>query len=261
MTHYKTALITGASSGIGEVFAHKLAAEGSDLILVARSEDKLRQLATRITKDHGADVEIITADLGLASPGAALAAEVARRGYQVDLLVNNAGFGTVGSFIKQDAAREYSEIALNCAAVVDLAHAFLPGMVERGFGGLINVASAAAFQPLPYMSVYAATKAFVLSFSHGLRGEYRDKGITVTALCPGPVDTPFFEATGSDRLRSTVPKGMMMTSDRVVSDCLKAFKAGKAVCLPGTTTKLMAAAGHLTPRGVLGKITSKGMKR
>ncbi len=261
MTHYKTALITGASSGLGEVFADKLAAEGSDLILVARSTDKLRQLATRITRDHGADVEVITADLGLVSPGAALAAEVTRRGFQVDLLVNNAGFGTVGSFIKQDAAREYNEIALNCAAVVDLTHAFLPAMVERGFGGIINVASAAAFQPLPYMSVYAATKAFVLSFSHGIRGEYHKKGIHITALCPGPVDTPFFEATGSEGLRGTIPRGMMMTSDRVVSDCLKSFHAGKAVCLPGTTTKLMAVAGHLTPRGVLGRITAKSMKR
>lgn len=261
MTHYKTALITGASSGLGEVFADKLAAEGSDLILVARSTDKLRQLATRITRDHGADVEVITADLGLVSPGAALAAEVTRRGFQVDLLVNNAGFGTVGSFIKQDAAREYNEIALNCAAVVDLTHAFLPAMVERGFGGIINVASAAAFQPLPYMSVYAATKAFVLSFSHGIRGEYHKKGIHITALCPGPVDTPFFEATGSEGLRGTIPRSMMMTSDRVVSDCLKSFHAGKAVSLPGTTTKLMAVAGHLTPRGVLGRITAKGMKR
>lgn len=261
MTHYKTALITGASSGIGEMFADKLAAEGSDLILVARSVDKLRQIATRITKDHGADVEVITADLGLVSPGAALAAEVTRRGFQVDLLINNAGFGTVGAFIKQDAVREYNEVALNCAAVVDLTHAFLPAMVERGFGGVINVASAAAFQPLPYMAVYAATKAFVLSFSHGIRGEYQDKGISVTALCPGPVDTPFFEATGVDSLRGTVPKGMMMTVDRVVSDCLKSFHAGKAVCLPGAATKLMAAAGHLTPRGVLGRLTAKGMKR
>ena len=261
MTHYKTALITGASSGIGEDFARALAIEGSDLILVARSEDKLKAIAQRITKDHGADVEVIVADLGQVSPGAALAAEVAKRGYQVDLLVNNAGFGTVGNFHKQDAAREQQEIALNCAAVVDLAHAFLPGMVERGFGGIINVASAAAFQPLPYMAVYAATKAFVLSFSHGIRGEYRNKGIKVTALCPGPVDTPFFEATGVDRLRNTVPKSMMMTSERVVADCLKAFKADRAVCIPGATTKIMAAAGHLTPRGLLGKLTSKGMKR
>lgn len=261
MTHYKTALITGASSGIGEMFADKLAADGTDLILVARSEDKLKAIAQRITKDHGADVEIIIADLGKPSPGAALAAEVAKRGYQVDLLVNNAGFGTVGSFHKQDAGREQGEIALNCAAVVDLAHAFLPSMLERNFGGIINVASVAAFQPLPFMTVYAATKAFVLSFSHGLRGEYQSKGITVTALCPGPVDTPFFEATGSERLRSTVPKGMMMTTDRVVADCLKAFKAGKAVCVPGTATKLMAVAGHLTPRGLLGKLTAKGMKR
>lgn len=261
MAHYKTALITGASSGIGEAFANQLAAEGSDLILVARSEDKLKAIAQRIHKDHGADVEVITADLGQRSPGAALATEVAKRGYQVDLLINNAGFGTFGSFHKQDAGREQGEIALNCAAVVDLAHAFIPGMLERNFGGIINVASVAAFQPLPFMTVYAATKAFVLSFTHGIRGEYRHKGINVTALCPGPVDTPFFEATGVDRLRSTVPKGVMLTSERVVSDCLKAFKAGKAVCVPGAASKMMAMAGHLTPRDLLAKVTAKGMKR
>lgn len=261
MKGYRTALITGASSGIGEAFANALAAQGLDLILVARSEDRLRSLAKQLAEVHARRVEVVTADLSLAGAALKVKTAVDALGMPVDLLINNAGFGTVGSFVKQEPERERQEILLNAAAVVDMAHAFLPGMLQRKQGGIINVASAAAFQPLPFMAVYAATKAFVLSFSHALRGEVRSKGITVTALCPGPVDTPFFEATGVDKLRDTVPRGMMVTAERVVSDCLKAFKAGKAVCIPGTATKLMAAAGHLTPRGLLARFTAKAIKR
>lgn len=261
MDSFRTALITGASSGIGETFAHALAKQGLDLILVARSEDKLRALAKQLAELYSRRVEVVSADLSLAGAAQKVKTAVDALGMPVDLLINNAGFGTVGSFAKQEPERERQEILLNAAAVVDMAHAFLPGMLQRKQGGIINVASAAAFQPLPFMAVYAATKAFVLSFSHALRGEVRSKGVTVTALCPGPVDTPFFEATGVDKLRDTVPKGMMVTSERVVSDCLKAFKAGKAVCIPGAATKLMAAAGHLTPRGLLARVTAKAMKR
>ena len=261
MDSLRTALITGASSGIGEVFAHALARQGLDLILVARSEDKLRALAKQLAELYSRRVEVVTADLVQAGAAQKVKTAVDGLSMSVDLLINNAGFGTVGAFHKQEPERERQEILLNAAAVVDMTHAFLPGMLERKQGGIINVASAAAFQPLPFMAVYAATKAFVLSFSHALRGETRGKGIKVTALCPGPVDTPFFEATGSENLRSTVPKGVMLSADRVVSDCLKAFKAGKAVCVPGAATKLMAAAGHLTPRGMLGRITAKAMKR
>ncbi len=261
MKSLRTALITGASSGIGETFAKALAAQGMDLVLVARSEDRLRALARQLNEVYSRRVEVVSVDLSLAGAAEKVKTAVDSLGMTVDLLINNAGFGTVGAFEKQAPERERQEILLNAAAVVDMTHAFLPGMLERKSGGIINVASAAAFQPLPYMAVYAATKAFVLSFSHGIRGEYLRKGIKVTALCPGPVDTPFFEATGVENLRGTVPKGMMVTADRVVSDCLKAFKAGKAVCVPGAATKLMAVAGHFTPRGMLGRITAKAMKR
>lgn len=260
MKSLRTALITGASSGIGEAFAQALAAQGLDLILVARSEDRLRALAKQLSELHSRRVEVVTADLTLAGAAQKLKAAADGLGLAVDLLINNAGFGTAGAFAKQQPERERQEILLNAAAVVDMTHAFLPGMLERKSGGIINVASAAAFQPLPFMAVYAATKAFVLSFSHALRAECRGRGVTVTALCPGPVDTPFFEATGVTNLRSTVPKGVMVTAERVVRDCLKAFRAGKAVCIPGVATKLMAVAGHLTPRGVLGRITSQAMK-
>lgn len=257
----RTALITGASSGIGEAYAKALAARGLDLILVARSEDKLRSLAKQLAEVHSRRVEVVAADLTHAGSGARLAAAAQALGMPVDLLVNNAGFGTVGAFIKQDAAREHDEIALNCAAVVDLCHAFIPGMVERGAGGVINVASMAAFQPLPYMTVYAATKAFVLSFSEALRVEVRGKGVTVLAVCPGPVDTPFFEATGNAGLRKTVPRGTMVTAEDVVRASCEAYAAGKAVVVPGFTSKVLAMGSRLLPRSLLAAASAQFLKR
>ena len=261
MDSYKTALITGASSGIGEAFARTLAGKGLDLILVARSEDKLRALARQLNELYARRVEVVTADLGVAGSAAKVQAAAQALGMPVGLLINNAGFGTVGAFLKQDAERERQEILLNAAAVVDLSHAFLPAMVERGRGGIINVASMAAFQPLPYMSVYAATKAFVLSFSQGLRGEVRSKGVKVLAVCPGPVDTPFFEATGNAKLRKTVPRATMMTADGVVQASLKALRAGRSVVVPGMANKLLATGTRLIPRDALAAMTARFMKR
>jgi short-subunit dehydrogenase len=261
MEKYKVALITGASSGIGETFARVLASKGSDLILVARSEDKLRALARQLNELYARRVEVVTVDLGLAGSAAKVHAAAAALGMPVDLLINNAGFGTVGAFVKQDAERERQEILLNAAAVVDLSHAFLPAMLERGRGGIINLASMAAFQPLPYMSVYAATKAFVLSFSQGLRGEVRSKGVKVLAVCPGPVDTPFFEATGKAGLRKSLPKASMVTADDVVSTALRALKAGRSVVVPGAAFKMVAAGSKLVPRDLLAAMTAMVMKR
>lgn len=261
MDNYKTALITGASSGIGEAFAKTLAAKGMDLILVARSEDKLRALARQLNEMYSRRVEVVTADLGLAGSAAKVHAAATALDMRVDLLINNAGFGTVGAFLKQDAERERQEVMLNAAAVVDLCHAFVPAMVERGRGGVINIASMAAFQPLPYMTVYAATKAFVLSFSQGLRGEVRGKGVKVLAVCPGPVDTPFFEATGNAKLRGTLPRASMVTVDDVVRAALRAFKAGRSVVVPGAAFKLVAAGSKLMPRDLLSAMVARVMKR
>ena len=261
MKELRVALITGASSGIGVAFAHALTKQEMDLILVARSEDKLQLLAKQLAELYSRRVEVVTADLSLAGAATKVYAATQALGMPVDLLVNNAGFGTFGAFYKQDAARERQEILLNAAAVVDMSHAFLPSMVERKRGGILNVASLAAFQPLPYMAVYAATKAFVLSFSEALRNEVRKKGVTVTALCPGPVDTPFFEATGNQQLRGTVPKATMMTADAVVAAGLKTFRAGKAVCVPGLGSKAMAFTGRHAPRGLMTAITAKVMGR
>lgn len=261
MKNLQTALITGASSGIGEAFAHAIAAEGLDLVLVARSEDKLRALAQQLTGAHSRRVEVVAADLTHEGAAEEVREATVKLGMPVDLLVNNAGFGTVGTFTRLDPARERDEVLLNCAAVVDLAHAFVPGMVERGRGGIINVASMAAFQPLPYMTVYAATKAFVLAFSRGLRGEVARKGVKVLAVCPGPVDTPFFEATGDERLRSTVPKATMVSAEFVVRESLKAYKAGRSVIVPGVANRLVAASAQLMPHDFLTAMTARVMKR
>lgn len=261
MKNLRAALVTGASSGIGEAFARALAAEGLDLVLVARSGEKLRTLARDLTETYLRRVEVVTADL--TSPGAAakIFEAVQKREMPVDLLVNNAGFGSAGSFHKLDLDRERHQIRLNAEALVEMTHVFLPAMLARKRGGIINVASMAAFQPLPYMSVYAATKAFVLAFSGGLRGEVRDKGINVLCVCPGPVDTPFFEATGNTRLRATVPRPMMTTAPKVVAASLKAFRTGRAIVVPGMANRLVAAGSRLMPRETLAAMTARYMKR
>lgn len=258
---YKTALITGASSGIGEAFAHALAREGATLILVARSQERLEKLAHKIRAEHRRRVEVIAADLSKKSPGAALAAEVAARGLKVELLINNAGFGTVGPFHKQDPAREQQEIALNAAAVVDLSHAFLPDMLDAGHGAIINVASLAAFQPVPYMSVYGATKAFVLSFSQALWAEYQKQGLRVLAVCPGPVETGFFAATGNSGLRKTVPDSLVWTADAVVKLSLSALRRNRTVVVPGYQAKAVAWMSRLMPRRLLAQMSARVMRR
>ncbi len=256
-----TALITGASSGIGATFAEALAERGHDLILVARSKDKLDALAAKLHADSGRQVTVITADLGLPGSGAALATKVASLKLDVDLLVNNAGFGSAGAFARQQAARDAEMIALNCAAVVDIAHAFLPAMLERGRGGIINVASLGGFQPLPFMAVYGASKAFVLSFTEGLWAELRGSGVQVTALCPGPVDTPFFEATGSEGLRNSVPKPFMMQVRPVVDAALAGLEAGRPVVVPGASSKLLSLFPRLLPRSFMARVSARVVGR
>jgi short-subunit dehydrogenase len=258
---YKVALITGASSGIGETFAKALAAKDMDLVLVARSEDKLRALAKQLAEVHSRRVEVVTADLSMAGAADKVHAATEALGMPVDLLINNAGFGTAGSFHKLDPARERQEVLLNAAGVVDMTRAFLPAMVEARRGGIINVASMAAFQPIPFFTTYAATKAFVLAFTEGIRGEVSPKGVKVLCVCPGPVDTPFFEATGNARLRSTVPKVTMMSAEAVVSQSLRAFRMGRGVVVPGAANKLVAASAKLTPRWLLTPLTARAMKR
>ena len=257
---YKTALITGGSSGIGAAFAEALAAAGCDLILVARSADKLGALAQRLSQQHGRRVEVVAMDLARASPGAALKQAVDALGLEVDLLVNNAGFGTNGRFETLDPGREQQEILLNVGAVVDLARSFLPAMLQAGRGAVINLASMAAFQPLPYMAVYGASKAFVWSFSDALWGECRGRGVHVMAVCPGPVDTAFFEATGGSNLRDTVPKGSMVSAQRVVRETLGGLRRRSRLVVPGGLSKASSVFTRLAPRPWLTLAVGKFMK-
>lgn len=190
----KVALITGASMGIGAAFARELAARGMNLVLVARSVDRLQALADELTPRHGIRVEVVPADLSQPDAGRAIAETCSRLGLEVHLLVNNAGFGTSGPFHTISPERERDEVMVNVLAVVDLTHRFLPGMRARKAGGIINVASTAAFQPIPYLAVYAASKAFVLSFSEALWAECQEEAVRVLALCPGPGGHAVFRA-------------------------------------------------------------------
>jgi uncharacterized protein len=257
---YKTALITGASSGIGAAFASTLAAAGCDLIPVARSADKLKAMAQQLSQQHGRRVEVVAADLATASPGAGLKKAVDALGLRVDLLINNAGFGTTGPFETLDPDREQQEVLLNVGAVVDLSRAFLPAMLEAKSGAIINVASMAAFQPLPFMAVYGATKAFVWSFSDALWGECRGRGVHVMAVCPGPVDTAFFEATGDSHLRETVPRNSVVSAQLVVDEALAGLRRRNRLVIPGVLSKASSVFTRLAPRPWLTLAVGKFMK-
>ncbi len=251
-----TALITGASTGIGAAFARELAARGMGVVLVARSEDTLRTLADDIVRDHGVRAEVIAADVSVAGAAREILRETERRDVRVHLLVNNAGFATNGPFESLDPERERAEVLTNVAGVVDMAHAFLPQMLARGGGGgIINVASTAAFQPLAYMAVYAASKAFVLSFSEALWAEYRTRGVRVLALCPGPTETPFFDVAGTDEAQF----GAKDTAEHVVAVGLRALERGKnyTIAGPNAGNYLLAQTARFSPRWLTARIAGQ----
>lgn len=258
---YNTALITGASSGIGYAFAEALAARGCDLVLVARSEGKLRELAGRLGSAHGRRVEVVAADLAQVSPAVAVKAAVDGLGMKVDLLVNNAGFGTKGKFETLDPAREQQEVLLNMGAVVDLSRAFLPGMLEAGRGGIINLASMAGFQPTPYMAVYGASKAFVWSFTDALWVEVGGRGVHVMAVCPGPVDTAFFDLPGIVGLRESLPKGSALRPEQVVAASLKGLLAKRRLVIPGAMVHALSWVTRLGPRALMARGAGQAMNR
>jgi uncharacterized protein len=245
--------VTGASSGIGERLAGLLAARGLGVTLVARREEKLRELADRLSSRHGVRVEMIAADLADEGSRSAIAPELERRSLAVNVLVNNAGGTTMGPVHRSDPERELAMVRTNVEAVVHLCSVFLPGMVERRSGAVLNVASTAAFQPLPGQAGYGATKAFVLSYSHALRGELRSTGVTVTALCPGPVATGFAEAAGmtDTEAAESMPRIMWVSVADVARAAIKGMDANKAVVIPGVANRIAAAAGWHSPRGVV----------
>ncbi|HLH60984.1 MAG TPA: SDR family oxidoreductase [Ktedonobacteraceae bacterium] len=252
----KTALITGASSGIGAAFARILAAKGMHVILLARSEDKLRELADEIVGQFGVRAEVIAIDLGCEGAVQDVYEEVQRRGLNVDLLINNAGFATHGHFETLDTARDHVEIMLNVTALVDLTHVFIPGMLSSNEGAIINVASTAAFQPLPYMAVYGATKAFVVSFSVALTQEYRKRGIRVIALCPGATATNFFNVVGTE----DAAVGRKRTPQQVVTTALRALECGQSIAVDGRMNALLAVLARLVPMSFSAQMAALTMR-
>jgi uncharacterized protein len=246
-----TALITGASSGIGEAFARTLAARGDDLVLVARSAGRLETLAAELSAKHGVRAHVLPADLS--DPGAvdALVAELAARELTVEMLINNAGFGTHGEFAALDAARERDEVLVNVLAPVMLTRALLPAMIARRSGAIVNVGSTASFQPVPYMAVYGATKAFVLSFSEALAEEVRAYGVRVVALCPGQTDTAFFDGIDEARV------GRARTTQQVVDTALRALKRGRVVAVDGFANYVLANSVRLAPRRLVTRVAAR----
>ena len=252
----KTTLITGASSGIGEAFARRLAARGENVLLVARSEDKLKSLCDELAQAHNVHAQYVAVDLTEHDAPGKLFAETARRGLEVETLINNAGFGSMGDFAALDIARELEMIDLNVRALVALTHLYLAPMRERKSGTIINVASTAAFQGVPFMATYAATKAFVLSFSEALWDENRPLGVHVMALCPGVTETNFFAAANTDK----PPMRVAQTPDEVVDTALNGLKRRKSHIISGWTNYIMTESERLVPRWIVARIAGKAMR-
>ncbi len=248
----KVTLITGASGGIGKAFAKRLAAEKHDLILAARSENKLHALCDELMLEHKIMAHYIALDL--TEPGADLRIfnETEKHGMEVEWLINNAGFGSMGDFTQLALETELAMINLNITAVVALTHRYLPQMRIRKSGTIINVASTASFQPVPFMATYAATKAFVRSFSEAIAEENRPFNITVTALCPGPTETNFFdEANIGTDVKETFLKRGMQKPEEVVEAGLNAVKSGKSAAISGWTNYLTARLGNFVPNSLI----------
>jgi short-subunit dehydrogenase len=255
-----TALVTGASAGIGRAIAGMFAGEGHDVVLVARREGRLREVADEIEAAHGVAATVLPADLSEREERDALYESVSGRGIEVDYLVNNAGIGTQGPFAGIDLDRDLDLVELNVAAPTHLSKLFVRDMVARGHGGVLNVASTAAFQPGPYMATYYASKAYELSFSQGLHEELRGDGVTVTALCSGPVATEFQERAGM----TDVPIGRQdgglirwLDPEEVARAGYRGLADGRAVVVPGTANRLVRLAAKLLPSSVARRLAMR----
>ena len=252
----ETVLVTGASSGIGWELAKCFAADGCRLVLVARNAAALQTLAAELRQAHGVEVTVLPADLALPETPARVFAELQQAGVTVDLLVNNAGFGAHGNFAALPLQRQLEMVRVNVTALMQLTGLFLPGMIERRRGGVLNVASTAAFQPGPGMAVYFATKAFVLSFGEALAEELAGTGLVVTTLCPGPTKTNFGKVTnfrGGDHLTRC---GMSAEAVARYGHC--AFRRGRVLAIPGLGNRLLTLLVRALPRFVVRKIVNWG---
>ena len=249
-----TALITGASSGIGLELAQLFAEDGHDLVIVARREEMLNKIADQIKTDFGVKVIVIPKDLTEKDAPQEIYDQLADTSTEIGIVVNNAGFGAVGEFTELDHERQMNMLNLNINALVSLTRLFLPDMIERNHGGILNVGSLAGFQPGPYASIYYATKAFVLSFTEGLKEELKGTDIKITCLAPGPTNTEFGEVSGLDK--SFLFKFGTMGAREVAKQGYKGFKSGKTIVIPGFTNQLLPFLVRISPRFLVRKITA-----
>lgn len=251
-----TTLITGASSGIGEAFARRLAALGRNVLLVARSEDKLATLCNELGRINRIRAQYVVLDLSEPESPRLLFEEAEKRGLLIDMLINNAGFGSMGDFSTLDLDRELNMIDLNVKSLVELTHRFLAPMRARKQGTIINVASTAAFQAVPFMATYAATKAFVLSFSEAVREENRPYGVHIMALCPGVTETNFFEAARGRK----PPVRAAQTAEEVVEAALNGLNRRKGTVISGWSNFLMVEVERIVPRSLVVRVAGRMMR-
>ncbi len=251
----ETVLVTGASSGIGLELAKFFAADKSNLVLVARSTDALEKLAAELRGKHGIEANVVTADLSLPESPSKIFSEIKGRGITVDVLVNNAGFGLHGDFSEMPLKRQLEIVQVNIAALVDLSGLFLPGMIQRKRGGILNVGSVAGFLPGPHMAVYYASKAFVMSFSEALHEELRGTGVTVTNLCPGATESNFSQVARSHHTRIT-PATKMPTAT-VAQAGHQAFRHAACFTVPGVVNKILTLAPNVLPRAFVRRVIGK----
>lgn len=253
------ALVTGASAGIGRAFAIELAARGYDVVVVARDGARLEALASKLVRAHGIEAEVLAADLLTADGLAVVERRVTDADRCVDLLVNNAGFGTYGRFVELDVDHEVEEVELNVVALLRLTHAALGAMEHRGGGAILNVSSLAAYQPNPVSATYGATKAFVHSFTHAVREEARGTGVTVMLVCPGYTHTEFHERAGLGA--TEVPEFAWQSPDVVAAAALRDLDRGRAVSIPGALNRAAAALSSAAPAGITRRVAGLVVKR
>jgi short-subunit dehydrogenase len=254
----RTVLITGASSGIGEAFADVFAGEGFDLVIAARRDDRLQAVATRLRQRHGTRVEVVVSDLSAPGAAAALCAEIERRGVVVDALVNNAGYGVPGAFVASPWQRQQAMLQVMVVCLAELTHRLLPGMIERGYGRVINVASLAGLVPAPAgHTLYAASKALVIRFSEALSHEVLRHGVLVTAVCPGFTRSEFHDVTGTRDVVDKLPSWMWLEAPAVARQGYEAVMAGTPIFINGRVNRAIALLCRFAP---IGLVTAVGRK-